>query len=349
MNQMTLERPDLSAVDPEIQEYIESLETELARLREGPRSHARSLPSEPPEPSEPPTTINVITITKSGQIKRTPRHHYARQRRGGMGVFDIDTPEDDPPIYLLTADESQNLMLFTDLARGYLLPVASIPESMVRERGKPLRGFVNLPNGEELVSVVPALEDGYLALLSQKGYVRLLRHNYVGPNMRPGIPLLDTGRFGSLAAAGWTSGNGDVFIATRNGLAIRFKEKMVHANGSLGIRLERGDEVVAVCGTNDRGSVFLIGDDGKGTIRQMEGFRANKAPGGGGKVAMKTDKLVGAIPVRDEDDLFIISKLSKIIRFQAVEIPPKTGVVQGVNCISLRADVATAITAGSIL
>ena len=166
--------------------------------------------------------------------------------------------------------------------------------------------------------------------------------------MRPGIPLLDTGRFGPLASAGWTSGEGDVFIATRKGLAIRFKEKMVHANGSLGIRLERGDDVAAVCGTSEDGSVFMMSADGKGTIRQMAGFRANKAPGGGGKIAMKTDQLVGAISVQDEDDLFIISQLSKIIRFQAIEIPPKTGVVQGVNCMSLRADEAVAITAGRV-
>jgi DNA gyrase subunit A len=93
--------------------------------------------------------------------------------------------------------------------------------------------------------------------------------------------------------------------------------------------------------------VFLLGDDGKGTIRHMSGFRSNKSPGAGGKVALKADKLVAALSVKDQDDIFIISKLSKIIRFQAVEIPVKEGTVQGVICMSLRADACSgAVVAG---
>ena len=113
---------------------------------------------------------------------------------------------------------------------------------------------------------------------------------------------------------------------------------MVHANGSLGIRLDRHDEVVAMAGVTDESGVLLIGADGKGTIRMMSGFAANKAPGSGGKTAMKTDHLIGAAAIKDSDDVFAISGLSKLIRFQAIEIPPKTGVVQGVNCMSLRSD-----------
>ena len=84
---------------------------------------------------------------------------------------------------------------------------------------------------------------------------------------------------------------------------------------------------------------------GKGTIRLLEGFRANKAPGAAGKVAIKTDALVAALGVAETADLFLISETGKIIRFQAEEIPAKTGVVQGVNCMNLRNDVVTAATA----
>jgi DNA gyrase subunit A len=75
----------------------------------------------------------------------------------------------------------------------------------------------------------------------------------------------------------------------------------------------------------------------------MAGFRLNKAPGAGDKVAMKTDKLVGAVTVQPEDDVFIVSQLGKLIRFNAGEVPAKTGVVQGVNCMALRNDEATAV------
>lgn len=100
------------------------------------------------------------------------------------------------------------------------------------------------------------------------------------------------------------------------------------------------------CSVLEESSVFLLSADGKGSLRQMAGFAANKAPGAGGKVALKTDHLVGAVTTADGDDLFVISKLGKIIRFQAVEVPAKEGVVQGVNCMALRADETTALAVG---
>jgi DNA gyrase/topoisomerase IV subunit A len=89
----------------------------------------------------------------------------------------------------------------------------------------------------------------------------------------------------------------------------------------------------------------MLGADGLGTVRLMSGFSANKAPGGGGKIALKTDELVGAVAVEEGDDLFALSRLSKLIRFVADEVPAKEGVVQGVRCMTLRADVAVAVAA----
>ena len=90
--------------------------------------------------------------------------------------------------------------------------------------------------------------------------------------------------------------------------------------------------------------MFLLGADGKGTIRLMENFNPNKSPNAGGKVAMNTDHLIAASAIQEKDDIFIISRLSKIIRFRAEEVPTKDGVVQGVVCMSLRADIPVAIT-----
>jgi DNA gyrase subunit A len=78
----------------------------------------------------------------------------------------------------------------------------------------------------------------------------------------------------------------------------------------------------------------------------MSGFNSNKMPGASGKVAIKTDHLTGAVTVSDTDDIFIVSRLGKIIRFQTVEVPAKEGVVQGVNCMALRADETVAVVAG---
>lgn len=337
-------RPNLEKLDPEVRAYILELEAELQRLRNENSSAGRrtqtdeSSPEDVLEPSEPPTTINVITATAAGYAKRTPRHLYTRQRRGGMGVFDLDSPDDEKPAIITLAEESDNLILITDQARAFKLPVASIKAGAVRDRGHSIVSKLNLNPGETLAVMLPDRAEGYIAMLSQSGMVRLLRHHIFGDYMKPGTSLYDSRSFGTLVSATWTRGDGDLFIATRKGRAIRFSEKLVPPQGGQGIRLAEEDAAVAIAAVDEDSGVFLLSSDGRGTIRLMEGFNANKAPGAGGKIAINADEVVGAVAVEEEDDIFIITELSKIIRFRADEIPQKEGVVQGVNCITLRSD-----------
>jgi len=337
-----IERPDLTQVSTEILRYIEQLESELTLYRKEPPLRTRPEIEEQALPPEPPSTMNLVTISRQGMIKRTPRHLYPRQHRAGMGIFDLDIPEADAPSMIFTADESQDLLLITDWGRAYRFPLNSLVESPVRARGQSLNEAISIPSDEKPKVILPACDEGYLAILSSKGYVRVLRHNYISDNMQLRTSVFDVGKYGPVAAGTWTSGGGDLFIVTRKGLGIRFREKLVQNTCGLGIRLEPGDEVVAISEVIEDSGVFLVGSNGRGTIRLMSGFRANKAPGAGGKIAMKTDYLVGAMTVNLDQDIFIISQLSKIIRFPAVEIPPKSGVVEGVSCMSLRADKVSA-------
>ena len=116
-----MDRPDLNQVTPDVRAYIETLETELARLRDknSPPKRAEA----PVEASEPPTTLNVVTISAGGLVKRTPRHFYVRQRRGGMGIFDLEVGEDDRPAYLTIADKSQDLLIVSSQVRAFRLPL----------------------------------------------------------------------------------------------------------------------------------------------------------------------------------------------------------------------------------
>lgn len=348
---MPIERPDLSDVAPEILAYIESLEAQLAaQPARRARIQAIDEPEAEPEPSEPPTTINVLTISTAGTVKRTPRHLYGRQRRGGMGVFDLDTPEETPPALLAIADESQSLLLFSDQGRTYRLPVDRLPESPVHARGIAINDLIALRPGEHIAAILPEEGGDAVALVGERGWVTTVRASFVGKSLIPGVAYYDATKYGPLAAACWLIENDDdIFIATRHGLAIRFPARRVPQSGCLGIRLEKNDTVSAAASVNDRSGVFVLGADGKGSIRLMSGFAANKSPGGGGKTALKTETLVSATRVDvapGDNDLFVISRNSKIIRFQADEIPAKEGVVQGVSCISLRADEAiTAVTA----
>ncbi|MCB8923171.1 MAG: hypothetical protein H6662_16410 [Ardenticatenaceae bacterium] len=332
-----MERPDLSGVPEAVQDYIDYLEQTLLQLQAG-----AAKTSSTPEPDEPPTTINVITISASGMAKRTPRHLYGRQRRGGMGVFDIELPDDDRPALLALADETDHLLLFTDQGRAFRLAVGAVPETAVRGRGIFLPDKLPFRPGERIIAALPADKGHQVALVSKRGWVRLVHKVRLGSSLIPGMSFFDTGKHGAVVAACWTNGQQQLLMATRQGLGIRFLETQVHQQGTLGLRVEPGDEVVAVTAVTDDSAVFLLSDDGKGTLRQMEGFRINKSPGAGGKVAMKTETLVAAVAAANEDDLFVISTLGKMIRFRADEIPAKTGVVQGVNCMTLRNDVVTA-------
>ncbi len=348
-----MERPDLSNVDPIIRAYIESLEAELlqhttVRTRRASTSAVSDEEDETLLPplvlTEEPTTLNVITLTGRGTAKRTPRHLYQRQRRSGMGIFDIDSADDDLPGVLVVADINQAILLFTNQARAFRVPVNTLPESPVRSKGQLISERIVLGNDEFFVAALPDIAKGGVALVSERGTVRYLRHHVFGEYMKPGTSMFDPLKFGPLVGACRTPGDGDLFIATRQGRAIRFSEKLVPPQPAQGIRLEPGDVVVGVASTNEDGAVFIVDANGKGTIRQMAGFAANKSAGGGGKIAMKTDELISVHAVHEGDDVFMISTLSKIIRFAANEIPQKEGVVQGVNCMSLRADKVAAVT-----
>lgn len=348
-----MERPDLTNIDPQIRAYIESLESELALFTSVKTRRTASASTAADEddfsslpaliPQEEPTTQNVIVLTANGTAKRTPRHLYQRQRRGGMGIFDLETPDVEPPKILVTADVNQAILLFTNFARAFRVPVNQIVETPIRAKGQPVSEKIVLNNGEFYVAALPDIAKGGVALVSERGNVRYLRHHVFGEYMKPGTSMFDPGKFGSLVGACRTPGDSDLFIATRQGKAIRFSEKLVPPQPGPGIRLEAGDTVAGIASTNEEGCVFMVDANGKGTIRQMAGFAANKSAGGGGKIAMKTDLLVAVSAVNENDDIFMISQYSKIIRFAANEVPPKEGVVQGVNCMALRADEVAAV------
>lgn len=335
-----MERPDLSNLQPDILAYIQYLEGQIDTLQEETADTLARSSAPPFEPQEPPTTQNVITISCSGLAKRTPRHFYGRQRRGGMGIFDLESPEDDPPAFLVLADEVQHLLLITNFGRIFRLPVDKIEETPVRGRGQPL--FEKLPFGlmdEENIVAITEDEGGkYLVLFSERGWVRRVRSNLVGSRMIAGTTFHDMKNGGPLVAAVWSSDESDIFMVTGQGQAIRFAANQVPVSGCRGMRVQPDDVVMGGAAVNEDGGVFLLGPDGKGTIRLMAGFRENKAPGAGGKVAMKGERLVACFQVEETNDIFIISQLGKIIRFSAEEIPAKEGVVQGVNCMNLRAD-----------
>jgi DNA gyrase subunit A len=343
-----MQRPDLSNVDPEVLAYIEFLEkkaTVRVRTASSTDEQVELQPERAAEalPAEQETSVSIITVSMNGQSKRTYRHLYTRQHRGGMGVFGIDIDAPDYPLILSSGDENQNLLFFTNRARVFRQPAQIIPSTPLHARGSIVTGRLSLEPDETLVAVLPEQARGYVALASEGGRVRCLRHHLFGEHMRPGTSLYNYNDFGSLAAACWTPGDAELFVITRQGIGIRFAEKSLSPQGDQGIRLSGDDRVIGVTAVYPESGVFILGADGRGTIRLMTGFAANKSPGGSGKIAFKSNKVAGATTIEPNDDIFIVSRLGKVIRFPSDEVPFTEGVVQGVNCMGLRSDEAVAM------
>jgi len=344
-----MQRPDLSQVDPEVVAYIEYLERKISP-RVSSSSSSRDVLVDPlPEPSNetlPPdhdTRFSIVTVTRSGIAKRTLRNLYTRQHRGGMGVFGIDLQGDDTPALLGVCEETQNLLIFTSRARVFRQPANVILDNPVFARGNSIAERLALESGETITVVLAEQAKGYVALVSEGGRVRCLRHHVFGEHMRQGTGLFNAADFGPLVSACWTPGDAELFIVTQQGIGIRFAEKSISPQGDQGIKLSGDDKVVAIASIYPESNVFLLGADGRGAFRMMSGFSANKTPGGSGKIALKSSKVVSAVAVDDNEDVFIISRQGKVIRFPGNELPSTEGVVQGVNCMGLRADEVVAV------
>lgn len=347
-----MDRPDLNNIRADVLAYIEYLEARLATI-EAKRSHTQraeelEIHHEAALPEEPPTTDGLISLSASGKIKRTLRHLYSRQHRSGMGVFDLDIDLPDYPAAVQAAADSANLLLFTNRARVFRLPADKMDTVEVRAKGDDLSLRFPLEEDEHFVAVLPDRASGYIALASQRGRIRILRHHVFGEHMRPGTAMYRPEEFGILASVCWTPGNADLLLITERGMGIRFAEKLVNPQGELGIKLAEGDSLVSVLSVDDDSAVFMVSADGRGTIRKMASFAPNKSTGGSGKIAMRSDHIAGALAIEPKDDIFLISRLAKIIRFPANEVPETEGVVQGVVCMQLRADDVVALCTSRI-
>lgn len=339
-----MERPDLSTLPENVRQYIEYLEAQLQKSQPPVKEPARSME---PIPAEPPGPEQLISISRDGIGKRTPRHTYERQHRAGMGVLDLEVRSPDHIAHLLCVLEDQPLLLFTDRARAFRIPQSRLVEAPIRGKGDSILDRLPIGPDERIVSVLPVRAAGYIAFASATGGIRVLRHHIFGEHMRPGTAVFNTNEFGPLSCACWTPGNQDVLMVSRNGMAIRFSEKAIPPAGGHGMRLAEGDEIVAVTPVDSDSSVFIVNAEGKGTIRLMSGFAANKTLGGSGKIAMRSNRIVAAFSVEPRDDIFLASRAGKIIRFPSTEVPSSAGPVQGVVCMGLRSDEVAAAAKSS--
>ncbi|HSE19574.1 MAG TPA: DNA gyrase subunit A [Pyrinomonadaceae bacterium] len=302
----------------------------------------------------------AITVTNSGYIKRTPITTYSRQGRGGKGRFGAAAKNGDFVEHLFIASTHAYLMIFTDDGMVYKLKVHEVPDAAASARGKAVVNLINIPSDRRLAGVVPVrefAEGRYVVMVTRKGVIKktsLADFQNIRTN---GIIAINVDEGDCLLDVVLTDGTKRIFIATHNGLAIRFDEKNVRpmgraTRGVRGIDLRQDDYVVSVCpvSAEDKERMLSVSEQGYGKQTVITTYRL-QSRGGKGVINMKTTdktgKVVAVFPVEDESEIMIITQQGKLIRLEAADIRKTGRSAQGVRLI--KTDAGDKVTSASLV
>ncbi len=291
----------------------------------------------------------AITVTNTGYIKRTAISTYRAQRRGGKGRIGMRTREEDFVSHLFIASTHAYIMIFSDRGRAYWLKVHEIPDVGPGGKGKAIANLVSMEPGEKIAALLtvkefPEQEDQQFVLMgSRKGVVKktdlsLFRNPRAGGIIAMGIEEGD-----SVIAVELSDGKEQVFLGTRDGMAIRFEETDVRsmgrtAYGVRGISLRDNDEVVAMEVVREGGTLLTVAQNGYGKRTELDEYRL-QTRGGVGIINIQTSdrngKVVGIAYVREDDELMIISQQGMILRMRAGDVRSIGRATQGVRLIGM--------------
>src|SRR5436305_1729318 len=301
----------------------------------------------------------AITVTNSGYIKRTPVTVYQRQGRGGKGRFGASTGKNGDFVeHLFIASTHACLMIFTDDGQVFKLKVHEVPDAAASARGKAIVNLINIPSSHKLAGVIPVrefTECRHVVMVTRKGVIKktsLADFQNIRSN---GIVAINIDDDDELLDVVLTDGTKRIFIATHNGLAIRFDEEQVRpmgraTRGVRGIDLRKDDYVVALCAVsaNDAERMLSVSEQGFGKQTTITTYRL-QSRGGKGVINMKTTektgKVVAVLPVDADSEIMIITHQAKLIRLEADNIRKTGRSAQGVRLI--KTDEGDMVTSAS--
>jgi DNA gyrase subunit A len=291
----------------------------------------------------------VVTITRSGYIKRTHVEAYRSQRRGGKGVTGMETKEEDIVEDLFVASTHSFLLFFTNLGKVHRLKVHEIPEGGRAAKGKAMVNMLALREGEAVATCVPVRDftaGVYVLLATRRGEVKKTKLEAYAHIRAGGIQAMDLEPGDEVISARRTDGTREVMIATKLGMIIRFAEEEVlsksrGAGGVRGIEVEDDDAVIAADVVQDGAQILTITERGFGKRTPLEEYRLT-GRGGKGIIDIKTGgrngNVVGMLQVRSGDDILLITTKGKVIRIHADEVSSQGRNTMGVRIIDLDAD-----------
>jgi len=302
----------------------------------------------------------VVTVSHGGYIKRSPLTIYRAQRRGGKGMTGMATKEEDYVEHLFVATTHSYLLLFTNLGRVHWLKVHEVPQLGRAAKGKALVNFLQVQPGETVTAMIPIRQfevDKHLLMATRRGVVKKTELSaYANPRVG-GIIGLTLDEEDELIAVRLTGGRDEVFLATRQGMAIRFEEGEVRpigrtGRGVIGIDLEGGDKVVAAEVVRPGTAILTVNERGYGKRTELEEYRLQ---GRGGKgiinvrVTEKNGPVVGTLQVQEQDQVMMISQEGKVNRMAVREISVIGRATQGVRLQGLKANDRIAAVTGLVV
>ena len=291
----------------------------------------------------------AITVSNTGYIKRTPITSYRNQRRGGNGRIGMRTREEDFVSHLFVASTHAYIMIFSDRGRAYWLKVHEIPDVGPGGKGKAIANLVSMAPDEKIAALqtVKEFEEGkFIAMGTLRGIVKKTELPAFSNPRAGGIIAMGVEDGDRLMAAQITDGTGEIFIGTRDGVAIRFPEGDVRpmgrtAYGVKGIGLREGDEVVAMEIVRPGSTLLTVTEHGYGKRTELDEYRV-QSRGGVGIINIQTSerngRVVGMASVHDEDEFMLITQQGKILRTVARDIRTIGRATQGVRLIEIDAD-----------
>lgn len=302
----------------------------------------------------------VITISHLGYIKRTPVAEFRTQSRGGRGSRGAKTRDSDFVEHLFTGNTHSYLLLFTQQGRCYWLKVYEIPEANKTSSGRAIQNILAIPQDDKVKAYViiknlndpEYINNNYIMFCTAKGTIKKTPVEAFSRPRAGGINALTINEGDRLLLVRLTNGNSEVFLASRSGNAIHFRESAVRAMGRTaagvrGITLDddRPDDAVVgmICvdPADKSTSVLVVSEKGYGKRSEVEDYRLTNRGGKGVKTMQVTDKtgdVIAINAVRDENDLMITSKSGIVIRMPMESIRIMGRATQGVRVIRLDED-----------
>jgi DNA gyrase subunit A len=300
-----------------------------------------------------PEKESVLVYTQGGYVKRTDPSEYRSQKRGGVGVIDLETKEEDFVTLLINTNTHSDLLFFTNLGKAYQIRMFDIPEGRRATKGKSIMNFLQLQTDEKVMSILPVEKDKkgkdqFLMLLTQNGTAKKMSYDQFKDVRRSGLIAIKLDPKDSLQGALLTEKEDSVMLATKKGQAIRFKESDIRemgrtAGGVRAMKLGKGDEVIGfgvVKKELEKTSFFLtMSENGLGKKTEIAEYKLQKRGGSGiktTKITAKTGDLIAGKVITIEEELIAMSKKSQVIRTTLDSVPNLGRQTQGVTIMKLR-------------